>query len=121
GLERRSETGARVRRKLGSGGGARLLFFAQQSPNSLGRLGSDAEPILDAILLELEGAGFGQRVVGAELLQKAPITGSTGVSSDDSVKWTFFGAAAGEPDLDGHSFSVKTPANSEVGEATGMK
>ena len=84
--------------------------LAEQPGDPVGGLGTDAQPILEAILLEadlLHPIPVGDRVVGSQYLQVLAVPGRTGVGGDHPVKRGMGPAEALQSEADNHlSFVV---------------
>src|SRR5690606_13701999 len=91
--------GARLRGKiLFSGGllrsgGARL---ANEAVDGFGRLGTDGQPFVSLLKVDLVIGAFDQRVVGADLLDVAAVAALAAVHGYDFVVGAVFGALAVE-------------------------
>ena len=98
--------------------GRGLRVFAQQALDGRGGLGANAQPVLNAVFFELEGALFGERVVGAELLQEASVAGCASVGGTIRRSGSSSGVAHSAPSMSasvsniGSSFSLRRSASS---------
>src|SRR5687768_10635433 len=80
----------------------RLGGLLEQPLHRLAGLRSDAEPVVDAGPIELDGRGIRVGIVGAELLEEPTVARRSSVGGDDSIKGSLLGARTREPDFDGH-------------------
>src|SRR6185437_4841535 len=98
-LARLGALGVVARGALGEAGGV------EEAQHAVGRLGADAQPMLDALgdqrhalarILELG-------VVMADLLDEAAVTRAAGIGDDDVVVGALRGAGTGKADLERHA------------------
>src|SRR6185312_11611510 len=69
--------------------------FAEEARDALARQGADAEPMLDPLGPELHPLGIvllQHRVIGAELLDEAPVARASAVRHHDLIEGPLFGA-----------------------------
>ena len=78
----------------------------EEARHAVGRLRADAEPVLDALEVELDAVGVvlgQQRIVRADLLDVAPVARRGGFGHDDVVVGPLLGAPTREADFHGHA------------------
>jgi hypothetical protein len=79
--------------------------LAEQPGDPIRGLGADAQPVLEAILLEadlLHPISVGDWVVGSQYLQELAVPGGPGVGGDHPVKRGMGPAEALQPEADNH-------------------
>lgn len=75
----------------------------EEASNAVCRLRPNGQPMLDALGVEfyaILGILWQHRVIGADALDVAAITGGAGIGCDNVIIGPFLRAAAGEPDFD---------------------
>ena len=77
----------------------------EEAQDAVRRLGADAQPVRDAVGVELHALGQilrQQRIVGADLLDEAAVTRVAAVGHDDAVIGALLGAAARQTNCNCH-------------------
>jgi len=78
-------------------GGARSI---DQGAHGRAELRTDFEPVINAVELDQRSAFIGTRIMEADLLDKAAITGHAFVGDNDAVEGALFGATTGKTNND---------------------
>ncbi len=82
---------------LGSGcgfGRSRNRYFGEQTADGIGELRTFGVPVLNAIVLEIDGGGVGTRVVGPDDLDRTTVAGAILLDNNDAVLGLLAGAYA---------------------------
>src|SRR5208282_2942278 len=82
----------------------RLRCLLDELPYRLAWLSASLYPAFRDVLLEGDPRRVEGRIVGADLIDEAPVAGRARVGDDDSVKRPFLGAVAAQSDYQCHSF-----------------
>ncbi len=77
-------------------------FVRKDFANGIRRLSTFMQPLERFLTIDLDGAGYGQRIVGTDLLDELAIPGGTGVSHYNKVEGPFFTPVALQTNLDSH-------------------